>query len=62
MRNIAIAALAISTFGLSACGSEVEEPVEQIVVAEPGEVAGFPEPDKTPEGTSEPDATEQASE
>ncbi len=58
MRNIAIAALAISTIALSACGSEVEEPVEQIIVAQPGEAASYATPDKTPAG----DAPEQAAE
>lgn len=40
MKNFALVLLAaISPLGLAACSSESEEPVEQIVVREPGEAA-----------------------
>ena len=36
----------VAALCLTGCGSEVEEPVEQIVVAEPGEEADYASPDE----------------
>ncbi len=60
MRVFAIPAAALATLTLSACGgSDVQEPVEQIVVAEPGEAASYPGADEPAQTASDP---EQASE
>ncbi|MEL6876585.1 MAG: hypothetical protein AAGL68_00615 [Pseudomonadota bacterium] len=58
MRILTATFAALSALTLAACGSDVEEPVEQIVVAEPGEAASYPKPDQTPEA----DTPEQAAE
>lgn len=55
MRANSVMLLAIGTLGLAACGSEVEEPVEQIVVAEPGEAASYPQPEENSESEQAPE-------